>query len=198
MTAPESHTPDPPSEEGHSKKIRRVVGALAQEFAREGVSAGDRAALRRARPGDLGSPAFWKLALRRLEPEGLLPLAEGPSRDDQERRWVRIVADLAELRGLHSRARRHSLGRSLAVADLGEARVLRLLRAEDDALLRLARIVSHRLAVSRTPVDTGDLAELILSDGHPSWSANVRRRIARAYFQAEAASATDSTVSPEP
>ena len=179
------------SESDHRTEAQKAVDEMARLMTWDRFPAGDRSALRRARPGDLGSPAFWKLALEHLEPPGLLPESEGPYRDEQERRWVRIVADLAELGNLHSP--KVPLGRALAAADAGEARVLRLLRAEGDPLLRLCRTVTHRLATQGKPVNARDLAELVLSDGHERWAAQVRRRIARDYYRASASKSDSSS-----
>lgn len=184
---------NPPSEAQGAGKLQQVVDRISNRLRQEHFPAADRAALRRARPGDLGSPAFWKLAIEELEAPGLLSPNEGPQREEQERRWVRIVADLAELGPLHQA--RVPLGRALASADLGEARVIRLLRAEGDALLRLSRTVAHRLASQGQAVNAGDLAELVLSDGHPSWSARARRRVARDFYRTTPAPSENAATS---
>lgn len=166
-----------------SGALRQAVQAIAADLAHQVVPPGDLGELRRARPGDLGGPAFWKLAVRHLEPAGLLPAPDAPWRDDAERRWVVIVAGLVEMAGLHRRGL--SLGRVLAESEVSEARFLRLLRASDDALLGAVRAVSHQLASAGRAVDWGDFAQLVVSDGKP-WGDTVRRIIAEDFYRSPA------------
>lgn len=128
----------------------------------------------------MGGPAFWKIAIRHLEPAGLLVGAEGPLRRKQELCWSTILAAMAEGPPLG----RRSLGRALAEADVTEARVLRLLRARDDILLDTARTVGHQLAAAGCEFDWSDMAEVVSSDGAPHAEA-VRRRIAYDYYREE-------------
>lgn len=163
--------------------LRDVVQAIAGGIAHQVVPPSDLGQMRRARPGDLGGPAFWKIAVSHLEPAGMLPPPDAPWRDEAERRWVTIVAGMAEMAGRHRRGRR--LGRVLAENDLSEARVLRLLRATDQPLLATVRAVTHQLAASGSAVDWGDLAQLVTSDGEP-WGEGVRRRIAEDFYRSSA------------
>lgn len=166
--------------ESAADSLREAIQAIASAIAHQLVPPGDLGALRRARPGDLGGPAFWRIAVRHLEPAGLLPPPEAPWRNDVERRWVTILAGLAEMAGLHRRGLR--LGRVLAESEISEARVLRLLRASDDALLAVVRAVSHQLASAGRAVDWADLARLVTSDGKP-WGTSVRRAIAEDFYR---------------
>lgn len=152
-----------------------VVGALSYSIDQV-LPAGDVAELRRLRPDDPSSPAFWRLCAAHLDMH--LPSGEAV-RGEAERRWAVILQALAELRGLH--APRAHFGRALVDADLAEGRLLRLLRARDDALADAVRVTSHHLAATATSVDCTELAHLVLSDGRTD-AEEVRRRIARDYY----------------
>jgi CRISPR type I-E-associated protein CasB/Cse2 len=160
------------------RQARQVVYAIAREMAAGRIPAGDQANLRRERLG----PAFWKVAVRHLEPAGLLGAADAPWRGDAERRWTAIVAGLARAGGQHVERRR--LGTALAEAQVAEARVLRLARAHGDSLLKTVRAVAHQLVTGGQRADWGDFAALILSDGQ-DWEEEVRRRLCLDYYRAE-------------
>jgi len=161
--------------------LREVLGKIAWELDNDVIPPGEVAALRRLRPDQPGGPAFWKIAVRHLEPAELLADAGAPWRDEEERRWAMVLAGMAEMKGLHRPGR--ALGRVLAEAEVSEARVLRLLRAQgEDALAAAVRAVVHQLASGGHRVDWHDLAELIRSAGRP-FEGSVRRRIATDYYR---------------
>jgi CRISPR system Cascade subunit CasB len=91
---------------------------------------------------------------------------------------------MAHLTGLHAAGR--SLGTALADAGFSELRFVRLLRATDDTLLRLAIEAARFLAAKAQPSNQVDLALLVLSDGWTDASARerVRRQLARGYYDA--------------
>lgn len=175
----ETLPPGPPAAtaEPGATGLARVIGAIAADL--DGLlPPGDVAGLRRLRPEEVASPAFWKLVATRLEPHGMLP---GPAqaRLEAERRWAVIVAGMAEMKGLHRpRAR---LGGALAEADVSEPRFLRLLRAHDAALFDAVRTTAHQLASRAVPVDWTDVARLVLTDGQEN-EEDVRRHVARDYY----------------
>ncbi len=144
------------------------------------LGAGDVADLRRLRPQDVGRPAFWRMVASRLEPAGALP-AGGAALDEAERRWAVLLAGMAEMQGLHRPGVR--LGRALFEANVAELRLVRLLRAHDDALADAVRVTVHQLTHAAQPVDRTDLAWLVLSDSLSN-EESVRRRIARDYYGA--------------
>lgn len=160
------------------RSARQVVHAIAREIAAGRIPAGDQADLRRERPG----PAFWKVAVRHLEPAGLLGAEDAPWRADAERRWTAIVASLARAGEQHVGGRR--LGVALSEADIAEARVLRLARAHGESLLKTVRAVAHQLVTGGHRADWADFAMLILSDG-TDWEAGVRQRLCIDYYRAE-------------
>lgn len=168
---------------------RDAVHRIAWELQHEAISPGDRASLRRVRPGEIGGPAFWKIAVRHLEPRGLLVERDGPVRQRQELQWSTLLAAMAN--GPSQAAA--PLGRVLAEAEVTEARVLRLLRAHDESLLDTVRAVTHQLAAGGHAFDWADLADLLMSDGAPH-EESVRRKIAYDFYRSGGASSR----SPQP
>jgi hypothetical protein len=160
------------------RQARQVVHAIAREIAAGRIPPGDQADLRRERLG----PAFWKVAVRHLEPAGFLGAEDTPWRADAERRWTAIVAGLARAGEQHVAGRR--LGAALSEADVAEARVLRLARAHGESLLKTVRAVAHQLVSGGQRADWADFAALILSDGK-DWEAEVRRRLCLDYYRAQ-------------
>lgn len=174
MSATTSIEPKPP-EVPFAVDLPAVIGRIASDMANDRVSPGDLASLRRARFETGGDPAFWRLAMRYLEPTGWVRTVE------DENRWLQILGGMAEMKGLHRGGAR--LGRVLADAEVAEARVLKLLRAHGEALHTALRAVAHQLASAGHAVDWTGLAELILSDGKTGWEETARRRIARDYYR---------------
>lgn len=189
MTQPDASPPVPDTTEpprgGNAEEtpsLREVVRTIGWELGHPetgAIPSGDVAALRRARPGEIGGPAFWKIAVRHLEPANLLPAASAPWRDAAERRWTAILQGMAEMAKLHGGGLR--VGRALAERSVSEHRLLRLLRAEGEGLLDQVRTISHLLANRGARIDWTDLAELVYYDGRPP-QHSVRRRIALDYY----------------
>lgn len=161
-------------------RAREAVQRIAWEFEQEVIAPADRAALRRIRPGEAGGPAFWKIAIRHLEPAGLLADVDSPLRQWQELCWSTVLSAMAEGLPLGKR----SFGRALAETGVTEARVLRLLRAHEDVLLATVRTVTHQLAAAGCAFDWSDIVELLFSDSAP-YAEGVRRRIAYDYYRQE-------------
>jgi CRISPR type I-E-associated protein CasB/Cse2 len=161
-------------------RLGAAVGAIAAGIA-GGYSPGEVAALRRLGPQGWGVPAFWRVVTRVLEPAGLVAPG-GEPRDRDERRWAVLLSALAALDGQHARGT--SIGTALALAQVSDLRVERLLRAHDDALLDLVRPLAHQLATKGVSFDQAGLAELVLSDGSP-FEDSVRRAIGRDFYRAQ-------------
>jgi CRISPR type I-E-associated protein CasB/Cse2 len=161
-------------------RVREAVQRIARELEQEVITSGDRAALRRIQPGEAGAPAFWKIAIRHLEPAGLLADVDGPLRQWQEMYWSTALSAMAEGPPLG----RRSFGRALAETGVAEARVLRLLRAHEEVLLATVRTVTHQLDAAGCAFDWSDIVELMSSDGSP-YAEAVRRRIAYDYYRQE-------------
>jgi len=156
--------------------LASVVSRIAHAL--EGtLSPGEVADLRRLRPGEPGSPAFWKVATHFLEAQ--LP-PSGEARDLAERRWAAIVQGLATLGHLLQPSR--SLGRALAEARFSELRFVRLLRAQGDGLFKAVEITAKFLAAKGRSADWTGMARLVLSEGRPD-EEKTRRQVAREYFR---------------
>jgi CRISPR type I-E-associated protein CasB/Cse2 len=154
-----------------------IVGRLSA-LLEHSVPLGDVAALRRMQPSNPACSAFWRLMAL-----DIVALPSGPSRDDGERRWACILQLMASTVGLHSPAM--PLGRALAMSDMAETRVIRLLRASGPALEDAVRITGHHLAQKAVPANFADVAALVLSDGRND-EESVRRRIARTFYSQQA------------
>lgn len=165
MTANESSTPTP---------LHVLVGALTRTLAR--LPPGDLATLRRLTPAEPQCTAFWRLLAGELADQ--VPHRDDPRRSDAERRWAVILAAMADADGLLAPGRH--LGSALAGA-VPEARVLRLLRAHDDALADAVRVTVHHLTTRGVVFDPTDVAWLVLSDGRAD-EDEVRRRIYRDFY----------------
>lgn len=170
-TEPESATA------ARRRDLAEAVNRIAQAMVRD-LPAGDLADLRRLSPREPGGAAFFKLAVGYLRPRGYLTAA-GASLDREERQWACVIAAMARAPALHAPGWR--LGRSLAAASFSELRLVRLLRAHDDALLQAVRLAGQFLAAKGEAADFADLARLVLSDGTDHEEA-VRRTIARDYY----------------
>lgn len=175
MTEPISNLEFPAPAEGPGDlwhgALPRILAAVDRH-----LGPGDLAELRRLRPEDPGSPAFWRLVATYLD--GNLPKGEA-ARFVAERQWATILRTFAELKGLHAPA--VSLGRALAEADFSELRFSRLLRAKDALLDDAVRGASRILASKGQKACLTDFAALVLiQDGEPA--EVVRRRLARTYY----------------
>jgi CRISPR system Cascade subunit CasB len=179
--------PDAPASDAPARAESRlsVVGriAAALDVAKRPDLAGRVAELRRLDPHSPGGPAFWRVAAEHLVPAGELS-GDGPARDARERRWAVILGAMAHLGGLHDP--HVPLGRALADASVSEARVLRLLRARDEALWDQLRAMVHQLASRAVRADQREIAALVLSDAphDDAWREDVRRKVARHYYAA--------------
>ncbi len=156
-----------------TETLPKILGAIEKH-----LGPGDLADLRRLRPEDPGSPAFWRLVATYLEPH--LP-GNDLARTAQEGLWATVFRTFAELKGLNAPG--IPLGRALAEAGFSELRFSRLLRARegqlDDAVRGASRILASKGQKSRLL----DFASLVLlQDGDGAEVA--RRKLARHYYSA--------------
>lgn len=154
--------------------ITRPVDAVHHAIAHMGT--GDRASLRKLRPGHVQTPAFWRLSTSVLA-DSLPEKAE--LRSAAEDRWAVILPVMES--ALHAPGRR--LGSALAAANVSEMRVTRLLRARAEGVADAVRAVGHQLIAAGAPFDHADLAWLVLSEGRAD-DESCRRQIARDYYGA--------------
>lgn len=136
---------------------------------------GDRAALRRWRPGrrDL-PPAFWRLWVTQPEADDRQATLEGTER---------LAVLLAALAETHDLGGSTPFGQALQQAGLSEDRFIRLLDAPDnqraDALLKVVGVVAR----SRTPFNPFDLVRFALTT-EPAAAERLRLRLARDFYRA--------------
>lgn len=154
--------------------VTTAVDAASADIERMGP--GDRASLRRLRPERIHEPAFWKLTTSTLNHH--LPTTPA-LRDAAEQRWAMILPVLAD--AIHVPGRR--LGTALAEVGVSEGRLIRLLRAQGEALEGVVRAVAHQLASAGSPFDHADLAWLVLTEGRED-AEKARHQIARDYYYA--------------
>lgn len=139
---------------------------------------GTRAAFRRIDP-ESPPPAFYRVIGPLLDADGAP--ASGAFRDELERRWAAIAGTLAVGADCFGSER---LGGALAAAAVAEMRLLRLLKAHDEALYQAVRTAIHQLASRGQRFEPREVATLILSDRNPQEEA-VRRNIARQFYRHE-------------
>jgi CRISPR system Cascade subunit CasB len=165
-------------ETGKEKTLGQLVGSLAFLIDKT-LGPGDVAELRRLKPEDPASPAFFKLIVAAIDSDEQLP-ATGPARDAAEKRWAAVCQVAANTAGLHRPGAK--LGGALQQAGLSELRLVRLLRAEGETLFVEVRRLGQFLASKAQPFDLVELARLVLvQDGELADS--LRRGIARNYFR---------------
>lgn len=175
--------------------LRDSVGRVAAFLASEG---GHRAAaeLRRLHPEQPDQPAFFRIVSAWLEPAGLLPSDhDAGARFAAETAWATVLSAMARLTGLHSAS--VSLGAGLALAEVSEQRLLKLLRSSDDTLRALVRTTAHQIAAKAVCIDQAELAWLVCSDGYDAELREApRRRIALDFYRRFEATFTPTAPSP--
>ncbi len=142
--------------------------------------------LRRARAGDLSSPSFWRLYRGGLNALQLPSAADfcfyGMSSETTERRlgvFFSVCALLGELAGGAV-----SLGASLAMAGMSEARFVRLMRATNERLEDEIIMAARFLVSKGQSLNPEYAALLLLSDNEFSQMfSDIRHRIARDFYQ---------------
>ncbi len=158
-----------------TKTFGQIVLGLYKAI--ETMAPGDRAQLRRLRPGEVEPPAFWRLTSGVLLSE-FSSLGER-TQEARERAWGLVAAAMARSGMRYDSKRR--LGRAMADAGISELRLLRLLRADTGQLPAQAHSVVQLLSSKGQAIHWIDFARLILSSGR-SDQESARRQIARDYF----------------
>ena len=169
----------------------RLTGAVA---ALPNYDRGGFAGLRRMDPDEPDTAAFWRL----MAGEELL------GNSDVERKWGLILHGMALMTraaggdDIASRSAHNgsiSVGRALYENGYSETRFNRLLTARDDMLRILLARMFRMLAAAGASFDWREMATFILNDGFNDEGAEEgRRRLARAYYQAERRSSLQSEV----
>ena len=175
-----------------------VAAGFAKQMADEHFRRGDLAELRRMDPDAPDAAAFWRLMASRN-------LLGNPT---VEAKWSLILHGIAlmtpttggENRTAHNGiipvGRALFLGGDVERRDSGyysESRLNRLLTARGPILRALLARLFRMLAAANQPFNWSEMARLILNDGYNEGRAeDIRRGIARAYYQAEYSSAQSS------
>ena len=182
---------------------RPTWGAIAASFAgtiaHDSFSRGELAELRRMDPDMPDAAAFWRL----LAGHELL------GNETLESKWALILHGIAlmtraggsdaDMRPAHNPGT--PVGRALFLGGTdvrqegfySEMRLNRLLTARGPVLRTLLRRTFRMLATADQSFDWREMAAFILNDGYDERGADqVRRRIVRAYYQAERRSAQET------
>jgi len=171
MNEPSAAAPARPKR--HRERVAGAIARIAADIDHDAISPGDRAALRRGWESGPG-PAFWRLAVHRLEPLDLAVTKR------EEEGWSIVVAGIAHTYQLPRSGPK--FGAAAATAKVAEMRLLRLLRSEGPTLHRILRGVVHQLAQAGLGFDWLDPALLVLRDGQPR-RREIERRIAKDYYR---------------
>ena len=191
-----------PSETQKADGERQSWGVIAAGFAKqmadESFRRGDLAELRRMDPDAPDAAVFWRLMASRN-------LLGNPT---VEAKWALILHGIALMTpttGGENRTAHNGIipvGRALFLGGeverresgyYSESRLNRLLTAHGPILRTLLARLFRMLAAANQPFNWSEMARLILNDGYNEGRAeDIRRGIARAYYQAEYNSAQSS------
>lgn len=145
-----------------------IIQQLANTVNNE-LSSGELADMRRLSLSEMPGAIFWKLiSHHQLD----------VSHPKTEEKWMLLFFCLGHLKG--SNARGPHLGRSLANAEFSEARLLKLLKAEESAFSHQLRSAVRYLAVKGEDVNLLHIALLIFSEGEKR--ITIRKQIAGDYY----------------
>ena len=189
----------PTSEAQEARGGRQSWGVIAAGFAKqmagEGFRRGDLAELRRMDPDTPDAAVFWQLMASR----DLL------GNQAVEAKWALVLHGIALMTPTTSGENRTAhngimpVGRALFLGGAAEGRTAgyysesrlnRLLTARGPILRTLLARLFRMLAAANQPFNWNEMARFILNDGYNEERAeDIRRGIARAYYQAERRSA---------
>lgn len=150
-----------------------LIGRLAAQLATPLYPGADRASLKRHAVGQPPPLAFYRLWLRHLGTE--LPT------ERQTPAWALLAWGLA-LMGAGAHRPGHGLGRALAETGYAEARLERLLAADNDTRERLFTSLVRFLAAKGESFDWLDAGRLLLTRDSDVREA-LNRRIATDYYR---------------
>lgn len=198
-TEPITETPEPAASPESAEPQRagaswgRIAVDCANRMTRANFERGDLAGLRRMEPHTPRPAIFWRL----LAENGLLEY--GP---DVESKWALILHGIAlmtranagdgQARNAHDG--NMPVGRALSLSDYSELRFNRLLTAREEMLRTLLARMFRMLAAKDMTFNWREMAQFILNDGYDEAAAEQsRRRLARAYYQAQRQSQESAT-----
>ncbi len=191
------NTPQPEAREagGERQTWSSFAASFAKQMAGDGFRRGDLAELRRMDPDAPDAAVFWRLMASRN-------LLGNPA---VEAKWALILHGIALMTpttGGENRTAHNGIipvGRALFLGGeverresgyYSESRLNRLLTARGPILRRLLARLFRMLAAANQPFNWSEMARFILNDGcNEERAEDIRRGIARAYYQAEHRSA---------
>ena len=161
-----------------SQRLDSLIPKISAIIGSEGVSTGQRAALRRMTPRQPPPLAFYSFAVNCLP--------DGWDRNNESRKdWVTIVGGIA-LMSPNSHDPKRGLGRALSESEYSEARLQRLLSdsATGDVLRFLVLRASRFLAAKLTPFDWVQGSALLLTRDQDRLDS-IREQIAKDFYRAK-------------
>lgn len=165
VAAPPSVNPEPLS-------LARLIGRVATIMGSEDFPTGDRAALKRLAPGQPPSLAFYRFCFQQL-PDGW---------QSHIGAWQALLAGLAVM-GTQPHHPKRPVGQALAEHRYSEARLERLLAAQDDVLYTLTLRLARFLAAKGESVNWLDLARLLLTTPNTEAHEKACFQIAGDYYR---------------
>jgi CRISPR system Cascade subunit CasB len=161
--------PTPPTPEATA--LAPLIGRVAGIIGSEDFPTGERAALKRLAPDRPPSLAFYRFCFRYLPANWQANVGA----------WQTILAGLA-LMGAQPHRPDRPVGSALAEHQYSEARLERLLAAQDDVLYTLTLRLARFLAAKGESVNWLDLGNLLLARDRDKQEA-ARLKIARDYYR---------------
>lgn len=161
----------PPADSDRDFKLRRVIECLASRLAPQGAAvpegpcrldAFEAEQIEELREIDAGADrlelgdTFWCVAVRHLEPTGLLRLEDQASL----RGWLCLLQAMAELAGLHHRG--SGLVAALSRSGIEESRISELWSARGPELAVQVIRMARELRAKNQRVDCFELASLVV------------------------------------
>jgi CRISPR system Cascade subunit CasB len=164
-------TMSPSASPAEPLSLARLIGRVAAIVGSEDFPTGERAALKRLVPGQPPSLAFYRFCFRYL-PE---------SWQGNVGAWQALLAGLAVM-GTQPHRPDRPVGQALAEHRYSEARLERLLAAQDEVLYTLTLRLARFLAAQGESVNWLDLAQLLLAQDREK-RETVRLKIAGDYYR---------------
>ena len=160
-----------PDTKSSSDSLSTIIGRISGLIASENFPNSDRAALKRMSPNKEPPLSFYRFAFRHLPPNW----------QTRRKAWQTLLSGMA-LMSPHIHRPDRPLGKVLAEELYSEARLERLLAAEDETRRTLVLRMVRFLAARKQPVNWLDIAGLLLT-GDREKRENLQMQIATNYYK---------------